>query len=195
MNTVTQRSTWDQSASRTTNLLFSSKSTHQVIDTWHTMGAQSLKVLEVSRSLMMRFNSLRFNSQTTAWRSQQVLSSLCMFSHNVSHYWNHCSRSLVLAWSLQALKLAEGEVISESYRDVAQVFCWFFFFLKVHMGTFNFFCLWPFQQMMTACRELFSLGATGENIKQLKMSSPELHTMSTGLFQSRQSSRQTGFKW
>lgn len=151
---------------------------------WKSLGA-----------FMMRFNSLRFNSQITAWRSQQVLSSLCMFSHNVSHYWNHCSRSLVLAWSLQALKLAEGEVISESYRDVAQVFCWFFFFLKVHMGTFNFFCLWPFQQMMTACRELFSLGATGENIKQLKMSSPELHTMSTGLFQSRQSSRQTGFKW
>lgn len=57
-----------------------------------------------------------------------------MFSHNVSHYWTGCFRNVVLAWSLQALKLAEGEVISESYRDVAEVFLLGFFLFKSIYG-------------------------------------------------------------
>lgn len=117
-----------------------------------------------------------------------MLSSLCMSSQNISCYWIGCFRRLVLAPSLQALKLAE-EVISESCRNVTEMPFFSFFFLKVHMRTFNLFCLQPFQQMMTPCRELFSLDATGANRKQLKTNSTEAHTISTSLFQSMQPSR------
>lgn len=58
------------------------------------------------------------------------------------------------------------------------------------MGTFNLFCLQPFQRMMTAYRESFSLDATRANRKQLKTNSTEPHSMSTSLFQSMQSSGQ-----
>lgn len=41
-----------------------------------------------------------------------------------------CFRRLVLAQSLQASKLAEGEVIPESYRNVAEMQFFVFFLLK-----------------------------------------------------------------
>lgn len=59
-----------------------------------------------------------------------MLSSLCMFSQNIWHYWMGCFRRLVLAQSLQASKLAEGEVIPESYRNVAEMQFFVFFLLK-----------------------------------------------------------------
>lgn len=45
-----------------------------------------------------------------------------------------CFRRLVLAKSLQALKLAEGEVISESYRDVTEMQFFSFVLFKSTYG-------------------------------------------------------------
>lgn len=80
-----------------------------------------------------------------------MLSSLCMFSQNISCYYISCFGRLVLAQSLQASRLAEGEVISKSYRNVTEMLFKFFFFFKVHMGTFNLFCLQPFKELKTSC--------------------------------------------
>lgn len=66
--------------------------------------------LEVNRSLMTSFNS-----QSTHWRSQQMLNFLCLLSQNISHYLMSCSSKLALAKSLHTFKLAGEGVISEKY--------------------------------------------------------------------------------
>lgn len=51
-----------------------------------------------------------------------MLSSSGIFFQNISYYWIGEFRRLVLARSLQASKPAEGEVISESYRNTFFLF-------------------------------------------------------------------------
>lgn len=55
-----------------------------------------------------------------------------MFSHNVLHYQTDCFRNLVLAWSLQALKLAEGEVFFRVTEMLHKCFVGLFIFKSIY---------------------------------------------------------------
>lgn len=124
--------------------------------------------LEVNRSLMTSFNS-----QSTHWRSQQMINFLCLLSQNISYYLMSCFSKLALAKSLHTFKLAGEGVISEKYIMHCKNASIFSFQknLRAHL-TCSISNL--FNRLL---RFFFSPGAAKR--QQLKN-----HTMSTSLFQS-----------
>lgn len=90
--------------------------------------------LEVNRSGIMRFNSLRFNSQSTDWRSRQMLSSLCMFSQNI-----HVIVLVVLGgWFWHGLCRPQNWLKEKLFQRVTEMLqksnFFLFFFLKYIWG-------------------------------------------------------------